>query len=50
MFLDKFPVCFAKEDNELDEACRRGIGIGYLARTAKKVVGGDIDENILRLF
>ena len=43
--------CFAKEDNELDVlevACGGGIGLGYLARTAKKVVGGDIDETILQ--
>jgi len=31
----------------LEAACGSGIGLGYLARRAKKMVGGDIDEHIL---
>lgn len=32
----------------LEVACGAGLGIGYLARYARKVTGGDIDENNLR--
>jgi len=39
---------FCKDKEVLEVACGGGIGLGYLARTAKKVVGGDIDENILK--
>jgi ubiquinone/menaquinone biosynthesis C-methylase UbiE len=31
----------------LEVACGSGQGLGYLAKTAQKVVGGDIDENNL---
>jgi len=31
----------------LEVACGAGIGLGYLAKVAKKVVAGDIDEKIL---
>lgn len=32
----------------LEVACGAGQGLGYLARFAKKVIGGDIDENNLQ--
>ena len=42
---------FASEycDNRdvLEVACGAGIGLGYLAKTARRVVGGDIDKNNL---
>ena len=33
----------------LEVACGSGIGLGYLAQVAKRVVGGDIDEKNVRL-
>ena len=43
--------CFAseycKDKDVLEVACGGGIGLGYLARRARKVVGGDIDEKVL---
>src|SRR3989304_8935037 len=43
--------CLASEyckDKEVLEVARGGgIGLGYLARRARKVVGGDIDEKVL---
>lgn len=39
----------ASHDKEvLEVACGAGQGLGYIARSAKKVIGGDIDENNLR--
>ncbi len=35
---------FAKDKNTLEAACGSGIGLGYLAKEAKSVVGVDIDE------
>ncbi|MDR7550715.1 MAG: class I SAM-dependent methyltransferase [Armatimonadota bacterium] len=32
----------------LEVACGPGIGLGYLARAARVVVGGDVDETMLR--
>lgn len=32
----------------LEVACGPGIGLGYLARGARSVVGGDVDERLLR--
>jgi len=32
----------------LEVACGPGIGLGYLARGARRVVGGDVDERLLR--
>lgn len=43
-FASKF--CGGKDVVEL--ACGAGIGLGYLAQKAKRVVGGDIDKNNLR--
>jgi len=33
----------------LEVACGPGVGLGYLARRARSVVGGDYDERLLRL-
>ncbi len=33
----------------LEVACGSGMGLGYLARTSRFVVGGDIDKNLLNL-
>lgn len=45
--------CFAAEfcngKDVLEVACGPGIGLGYLAKTAKKVVGGDYSEDLLRI-
>jgi SAM-dependent methyltransferase len=38
--------CAGKE--VLEVACGTGQGLGYLARTAKRVVGGDYDGNIVK--
>ncbi len=42
-----FASQFCKGKYVLEAACGSGIGLGYLARRAKRVVGGDIDEHIL---
>ena len=44
----KFASTFCKEKDVLEVACGAGQGLGYLEKVAKKVVGGDIDENNLR--
>lgn len=36
-----------KESDVLEIACGSGIGLGYLSENAKKVVGGDIDTDLL---
>lgn len=38
---------FSEGKDLLEVACGPGIGLGYLARKAKKVVGGDIDERLV---
>jgi ubiquinone/menaquinone biosynthesis C-methylase UbiE len=38
---------YAEGKDVLEVACGSGIGLGYLARRAKRVVGGDIDETNL---
>jgi len=43
-----FASSFCKNKDVLEVACGPGIGLGYLAKGANKVVGGDIDEKILR--
>lgn len=40
------PHCQGKD--VLEVACGAGLGLGCLAQNAKMVVGGDIDENILK--
>lgn len=44
----KFASEFCKDRDVLEVACGAGIGLGYLAIFATRVVGGDIDENNLR--
>jgi len=39
---------FCKDKEVLEVACGGGIGLGYLAQTAQRVVGGDIDEDVLK--
>lgn len=43
-----FALPFCREKEVLEVACGAGQGLGYIAKAAKKVVGGDIDENNLR--
>ena len=40
---------FASDKDVLEVACGAGLGLGYLARAARRVVGGDIDESNLRI-
>jgi SAM-dependent methyltransferase len=42
-----FAYQFCRDKDVLEVGCGAGQGLGYLAKTAKKVVGGDIDENNL---
>jgi len=42
-----FSSSFCKGKDVLEVACGAGMGLGYLKRFARKVVGGDIDNNIL---
>lgn len=44
----KFASLYCKDKDILEVACGTGIGLGYLAKIAKRVVGGDIDENNLK--
>ena len=44
----KFASMFCKDKDVLEVACGAGLGLGYLEKVAKRVVGGDIDKNILR--
>ena len=44
----RFALQFCKDKEVLEGACGGGMGLGYLANVAKKVIGGDIDENILK--
>jgi len=43
-----FASQFCPGKDVLEVACGAGIGLGYLAKFAKRVVAGDIDKNILR--
>lgn len=40
---------YAAGKRVLEVACGAGLGLGYLARTASSVVGGDYTENLLRI-
>lgn len=42
-----FAYQFCADKDVLEAACGAGQGLGYLAKTAKRVVGGDIDEDNL---
>lgn len=44
----RFAQQFCKDKEVLEVACGGGMGLGYLAKVAKKVIGGDIDKNILK--
>lgn len=44
----RFASEFCVNKDVLEVACGAGLGLGYLARSAKKVVGGDIDETNLK--
>lgn len=44
----RFASQFCKDKDVLEIACGAGQGLGYLAKTARKVVGNDIDENNLQ--
>lgn len=43
----RFASEFCKDKEVLEIACGSGQGLGYLSKKAKKVVGGDIDKNLL---
>jgi SAM-dependent methyltransferase len=40
---------FSEGKDVLEVACGAGLGLGYLARTARHVVGGDIDDGCLEI-
>ena len=44
----RFAQQFCNNREVLELACGGGMGLGYLAKVAKRVVGGDIDKNILK--
>ena len=44
----RFAQQFCKDKEVLEVACGAGMGLGYLAKEAKKVTGGDLDKNILQ--
>jgi SAM-dependent methyltransferase len=43
-----FGATFCQDKDVLEAACGAGIGLGYLARRARRVIGGDIDADVLR--
>jgi len=44
-----FAAEFCSGKEVLEVACGAGIGLGYMARRAKKIVGGDYDEKIVQI-
>jgi len=44
----RFALQFCKDKEVLEVACGGGMGLGYLAKEAKKVIGGDLDKEILK--
>jgi len=40
-------AALSRDKDVLEIACGAGMGLGYLARTARRVVGGDIDRRVL---
>jgi ubiquinone/menaquinone biosynthesis C-methylase UbiE len=44
-----FAVPFCQGKDVLEVACGAGMGLGYLSQSARKVVGADIDDNILHI-
>lgn len=45
----RFALDYCERKEVLEVACGTGQGLGFLAKKAKKVVGGDFDENIVKL-
>jgi len=45
----RFALDFSKDKEVLEVACGSGQGLGYLANFAKRVVGVDIDQNLLSI-
>lgn len=45
----RFASEYCRGKDVLEVACGSGQGLGYLAKVAKSLVGGDIDENNLRM-
>ncbi|MDA2935686.1 class I SAM-dependent methyltransferase [Patescibacteria group bacterium AH-259-L05] len=43
-----FAAQFCENKDVLEVACGAGQGLGFLAKKAKTVIGGDIDKNILK--
>lgn len=43
----RFALDFCKDKDVLEVACGAGQGLGYLAKVARRIVGGDIDEKNL---
>lgn len=43
-----FAINYALNRDVLEVACGTGIGLGYLASTARHVIGGDIDEKNIK--
>ena len=43
-----FASRFCQGKDVLEVACGAGLGLGYLAKFAKRVVAGDIDKNLLK--
>jgi ubiquinone/menaquinone biosynthesis C-methylase UbiE len=44
----RFASEYCKDKDVLEAACGAGIGLGYIARRARTVIGGDIDEKNLK--
>ncbi len=44
----RFAADFSQGKDVVEVACGAGLGLGYLARKAAKVVGGDYTENLLK--
>jgi len=44
-----FASNFADGKDVLEVACGAGLGLGYLAKKAKRVVGGDYTENLVKI-
>ena len=44
-----FASNFAEGKDVLEVACGAGLGLGYLAKKAKRVVGGDCTENLVKM-
>jgi SAM-dependent methyltransferase len=45
----RFALDFCEAKDVLEVACGSGLGLGFMARKARCVVGGDIDEKNIRL-